>query len=192
MASRYWRAQVRRQCVECGAWLLLDSRASYCGTACRSAAYRRRLRQRSGPDLPRYVMSSYDVSQLCDTDGVGSIASEPPTAAVRTAPDLVGFSEGRPAGLDDLHGATPLRALSEVPLEDIRRFYTDLLHELGEHARRGGTATGAAAVAKSVALRHGVPGATELPVPRLNRAEREELGVDGASWRRARGVRRGR
>jgi hypothetical protein len=53
-------------------------------------------------------------------------------------------------------------------------FYRDLLHELGEHARKGGTAYGAAAVAKRVALQHGVEGAEGARLPRATRAERLE------------------
>ncbi len=52
-------------------------------------------------------------------------------------------------------------------------FYRELLFELGEHAQRGGTAYGAAVVAKRVALAFGAAGATHLPLPRPTRLERE-------------------
>jgi hypothetical protein len=55
------------------------------------------------------------------------------------------------------------------------RFYADVLHELGEFARRPkSTAIGAAVVVKRVALVHGIQSAERLPLPRFNRAEREE------------------
>ena len=76
---------------------------------------------------------------------------------------------------------------------DVDRLYSDLLFELGEFARAGGTAVGAAAVVKRVALAHGVEAAARLPLPRLNRAEQAESGVAGVSRRRARSaVPRGR
>ena len=57
--------------------------------------------------------------------------------------------------------------------ELVGRFYSELLWELGEHARRGGTAMGAGAVAKRVAQKYRLPKAAALPVPRWNRAELE-------------------
>jgi len=53
-------------------------------------------------------------------------------------------------------------------------FYRELLYELGEHARRGGTAYGAAAVAKRVAVRYGVESAVVSPLPRPTRAEQSD------------------
>ena len=69
---------------------------------------------------------------------------------------------------------------------DVNRFYSDLVFELGELARAGGTATGAAAVAKRVALAHGIESAANVPLPRLNRAELFEFDRLGVSRRRAR------
>lgn len=57
---------------------------------------------------------------------------------------------------------------------DVGRFYSDLLYELGEHAARGGTAYGAAVVARRVALAHGVERADVVPLPRPTRAERAD------------------
>ena len=54
---------------------------------------------------------------------------------------------------------------------DVDRFYRDVLYELGQLAVNRGTATGAAAVVKRVALSHGVPAAEYTPLPRLSRAE---------------------
>jgi len=69
-------------------------------------------------------------------------------------------------------------AMSNV---DIDAFYLELVHELAEFARKGGTGIGAAAVVKRVALAFGVTAAEWVPVPRLTRAEQAELGVVGAS-----------
>lgn len=63
-------------------------------------------------------------------------------------------------------------------LGDPLSFYRDLLNALGEHARGGGTAYGAAVVAKRVAVAHGLE-VQRLPLPRPTRAEREELRWEG-------------
>jgi hypothetical protein len=55
----------------------------------------------------------------------------------------------------------------------LEHFYLDLLYELGEHAFRGGTAIGAAAVLKRVARAQGLVIAERLPLPRFTRAELE-------------------
>jgi hypothetical protein len=57
-------------------------------------------------------------------------------------------------------------------LED---FYRDLMWQLGEHAQRGGTGVGAAAVVKRVGLAHNVGAASTTPLPRLTRAERDAV-----------------
>lgn len=76
---------------------------------------------------------------------------------------------------------------------DVDRFYSDVLRELGVLAQRGGTATGAAAVVKRVALAHGLPSAKWVPLPRLNRTELYAFERDGVSRERARrAVPRGR
>lgn len=62
---------------------------------------------------------------------------------------------------------------------DFDRFYLELLHELGRLARQGGTAVGAAAVAKRVAVDHGLRLAEWVPLPRLTKEERERT-----SWQR--------
>lgn len=68
----------------------------------------------------------------------------------------------------------------EVPMTGVRSgdgvdgaFYRELVYELGEHARRGGTAYGAAVVAKRVALSFGIRSAARVQLPRPNRFERE-------------------
>lgn len=48
-------------------------------------------------------------------------------------------------------------------------FYRDVLHALGEHARTGGTAFGAAAVVKRLAVDRGLD-VQRLPLPRPTRA----------------------
>jgi hypothetical protein len=69
--------------------------------------------------------------------------------------------------------------------ELFREFYRDLMYELGEHAQRGGTAYGAGAVLKRVALAHGLAVAEHTPLVRPTRAERE-MAVD-AVWTTAAG-----
>ncbi|MCU1495376.1 MAG: hypothetical protein JWO62_3140 [Acidimicrobiaceae bacterium] len=65
---------------------------------------------------------------------------------------------------------------------DPERFYAELLYELGEHAQRGGSAFGAAAVAKRVARAHGLEAASRFPLPRPTRAEWRELRESGDPW----------
>jgi len=73
-------------------------------------------------------------------------------------------------------------AISVDATAALNRFYSDLLHELGEFARRpSATAIGAAVVVKRVAQAHGVELADRLPLPRFNRAEREERSEN--QWR---------
>jgi hypothetical protein len=58
----------------------------------------------------------------------------------------------------------------------VEQFYREALHRLGEHARKGGTAYGAAAVLKHVAIDHGLD-VGRLPLPRPTRVERDELAI---------------
>lgn len=146
------------------------SRATYCGTACRSAAYRRRCA--TEPKAPQ--------SSLCQLD-------IPTVAAVRhlvPCEDVIGASA--PALLTSGQARTLPEVCVVSESIDVGRFYRDLLWELGELASAGGTAIGAAAVVKRVALSHGLP-VGGVPLPRLNRAELEEFGRRGVSRRRARG-----
>lgn len=79
-------------------------------------------------------------------------------------------------------------AVPERSIEDVEGFYRALLSELGEHAYRGGSAYGAATVAKRVAREWGYGAVAErLPLPRPTRAELEDAGRKGASRRRVRG-----
>lgn len=86
-----------------------------------------------------------------------------------------------------MEGGQPLSDQPEgVPMSDnsdrLEAFYRDLLHELGEFARRpSATAIGAAVVVKRVALAYDVDAAQRLPLPRFSRAEREERSE--TSWR---------
>ena len=86
--------------------------------------------------------------------------------------------EQSPKGRRDSPSVLPQGAFVSDPESSsvrIDRFYADLLHELGEFARRpSATAVGAAVVVKRVAQVHGVSAADRLPLPRFNRAEREE------------------
>ena len=71
------------------------------------------------------------------------------------------------------------------PSAALDAFYRDLLHELGEFARRpSATAIGAAVVAKRVALTYGIGSAERLPLPRFSRAEREDQAEN--EWRKRR------
>jgi hypothetical protein len=59
-------------------------------------------------------------------------------------------------------------------LAALERFYVDLWRELDEfiHGRKP-TAAGSAVILKRVALAHGIRVASDLPLPRLTRGERE-------------------
>lgn len=61
--------------------------------------------------------------------------------------------------------------LADIRRTDVDQFYCELLYALGELARSGGTAVGAAAVAKRVAKAHGLALADWVPLPRLTREE---------------------
>lgn len=75
--------------------------------------------------------------------------------------------------------------IDQTGREAVENYYRDLIHELGEHARRpGATAVGAAVVAKRVARLHGLAVAERLPLPRLTRVEREESAPWPAPQRR--------
>ena len=80
--------------------------------------------------------------------------------------------------------------MAALQVFDVDRFYSALLREIDKHARKGGTGIGAGAVIKRVALEHGVPSASWRQVPRLPKSVQYELGVDGASFRRAQRARR--
>jgi hypothetical protein len=92
----------------------------------------------------------------------------------------------------DANGTASVQHVSEeVPpmaaaVVDVNRFYRDVLLALQDLALKGGTAIGSAAVVKRVALAHGVPAAEHTALPRLTRAEADDLGVKGASYRRVR------
>ena len=58
---------------------------------------------------------------------------------------------------------------------DVDWFYRDILHALGEHAQRGGTAYGAAVVVKRVGREYGLAVVKDVPLPRPTRAEREDM-----------------
>lgn len=98
---------------------------------------------------------------------------------------LTGVPGGRPG--QETHGEpSPVFLVKEtVPMVDsidVGRFYRDVIWALGEHAIRGGTPFGAAAVVKRLGKEHGIPEAEYTPLPRSTRAEREE-----AAWQRSRG-----
>ena len=66
---------------------------------------------------------------------------------------------------------------------DVNGFYRELIHQLGNHAFRGGTAFGAAAVAKRVAKDYGLTVAEDVGLPRPTRAERQDLAWNGKRGR---------
>ncbi len=88
MADRYWRTRDRRRCVECLEFIALDSRAMTCSSACRQAAYRRRLRQAERPASNRYVNSRSDLSRLPAAVRSGSVESEHREECLVDRPDL--------------------------------------------------------------------------------------------------------
>jgi hypothetical protein len=148
----------------------------------------------------RYVNSALCLSQECDTAPLGGVglASETDLCSTvacrqRDATSVQRTAERPVAGPPEI-GAVDLErdptALSaeeaRVAIFDLDRFYSDVLHELGLLAQRGGSATGAAAVVKRVALAHGVAAADCVPLPRLNRAELDDFGRRGVSRERAR------
>jgi hypothetical protein len=68
----------------------------------------------------------------------------------------------------------------------LEAFYRDVLYEIGEFGRRkSATGLGAAVVVKRVAKAHRISNADGIPLPRLNRNEREERGE--SEWRRQQG-----
>jgi hypothetical protein len=62
MTGRYWRGRDERQCLECDQVMPTVSRATYCGGACRTAAYRRR---RATPD-----------TSICHNDDYGRCSED--------------------------------------------------------------------------------------------------------------------
>jgi hypothetical protein len=61
----------------------------------------------------------------------------------------------------------------ELVDEELGRFYGDAMWELGELARRAGTAEGAARILHEIAERHSITKATFTSLPRPSRAARE-------------------
>jgi hypothetical protein len=61
----------------------------------------------------------------------------------------------------------------ELVDEELGRFYGDVLWELGELARRAGTAEGAARLVRDIAERHDVTQAYFTSLPRPSRAARD-------------------
>lgn len=65
------------------------------------------------------------------------------------------------------------KVVSGAVRDALEAFLRAAVYELGEHARRGGTAYGAAVVLRRVGREHGVPYADRIPLPRPTRAETE-------------------
>ncbi|HXY46133.1 MAG TPA: hypothetical protein VEH29_18245 [Acidimicrobiales bacterium] len=63
---------------------------------------------------------------------------------------------------------------SAFAVDPLERFYRDVLHELGRHARRrDSTVYGFGVVVKRLAQEYGLDVAEVLPLPRPTRSERE-------------------
>lgn len=135
----------------------------------------------------------------CPTCGSGVTVVTDPLASGGSQPQAIGEKERSRSSPslsdgsvgDMASGDGPTSVVLEVPpLSDIPdqsttldAFYRELLHELGEFARRpSATAIGAAVVAKRVALSHGIASAERLALPRFNRAEREDRAEN--EWRK--------
>ena len=100
----------------------------------------------------------------------------------RDAGDAVFGTRTRPGGLvvverrrKSRDSGTVETVVSRVVGEALEAFVRDAVYELGEHARRGGTAYGAAVVLRRVGRGHGVPDSAGIPLPRPTRAERRRL-----------------
>ena len=136
--------------------------------------------ERVGVGSPPSYWRATDRPPERPTDGMGGLAAkqsgcdEQPSGTVLDASGL-----GNPERKDSEVGrVVALTAGSRSEL--FQEFYRDLMYEFGEHAQRGGTAYGAAAVLKRVALAHGLAVAEHTPVVRPTRAERET--VRDAAW----------
>jgi hypothetical protein len=118
------------------------------------------------------------VGNLCFNDGV-SLALDQVGALERLAGELkvgVGMLVAAKRA-EELREAFPLEVGSVElagPSAQLESFYRDLLWELDEfvHSKKA-TAEGAAVVVKRVGKAHGIGAADVVPLPRLNRAERE-------------------
>jgi hypothetical protein len=100
--------------------------------------------------------------------------------------DAVFGTRTRPGGLVVVERRRKLRdsetvetVVSQVVGEALEAFVRDAVYELGEHARRGGTAYGAAVVLRRVGRGHGVPDSAGIPLPRPTRAEMEAARWEG-------------
>ena len=186
------------------------SRATYCGAGCRSAAYRRR---RATLDVANChnddcrASGTVALGPHALTGGVEVCSNDTAAISGRTKPKALWAVRAADAESRVSELAIPLRRAEEhtvaeapsavsgvaVVSVDVDALYRALLDELGLLAQRGGSAVGAAAVVKRVALAHGVAVAAVLPLPRLTRAELTAFARVGVSRERARqAVPRGR
>lgn len=128
------------------------------------------------PPLPTEAGTAYADQGGAGRDaeaGFGPHQAGPNRAAARTGPNWAVANTGESS---DSRKAVPVQGVPMSENSDrLDAFYRDVLHELGEFAHRpSATAIGAAVVVKRVAKAHGVETADRLPLPRFNRAEREE------------------
>ena len=102
-------------------------------------------------------------------------------AALGTIPEgerTTGTPGGRPGqetNREHSPGFLVQESTAMVDAFDVGRFYRDVIWALGEHAIRGGTGFGAAAIVKRVAKEHGLQGTDDVPLPRPTREERLNL-----------------
>jgi hypothetical protein len=76
------------------------------------------------------------------------------------------------------------KVVSGAVRDALEAFLRAAVYELGEHARRGGTAYGAAVVLRRVGREHGVAYADRIPLPRPTRLEAESARWE--AWSRGR------
>lgn len=103
-----------------------------------------------------------------------------------------GWGERSPGLPTDRPGGQPILAQEVDPVAVVdggemsvaEAFYVDVIWELGEHAHRGGTAYGAAAVVKRLAKERGLD-VSGIGLPRPSRAEMEDAAFLRQQGRRA-------
>ncbi len=150
--------------------------------------------ERALPDLIRNALRNDEVLAAVTAAVLPFVASR---HTLRYQPGEMGPPEGNPTGeWTSTNGelATGQRTQRPLPdperdtavsdVVDVERFYRDVLWELGEHAQKGGSAFGAAAVVKRVAKGYGLAVADHVPLPRPSRAERERIAWERREARR--------
>ncbi len=135
-------------------------------------------RKRASADKGYYVKSRVMSPQVGTPAGRTHAdvtpTSYPPMAVSNRDGDIVGRSQRGTLSDSQRDGVHVADSAVDVSVA-LDRFYSCLLYELGEFARRpSATAIGAAVVVKRVAKEHGIAVAERLPLPRFNRAELQD------------------